>query len=231
MWRSTQEYIPYGFVLTPLSLSLMYGSFNFDIFHNRCFLECCLQDLFNMFTVFLFNCRQSFPPHVLLASMLSIDITISTRPLFGIKKNKLLISAQNYAISTTNIKARIDKTQQNIISRLCGDREETINYILKECTNLAQKEYKTMQGWVRNVIHWELFRKFKFDHTSKCYMHNSASVIENETHKPLWHFEIQTDHLFSARWPDLILINQKTTTKKTKKPSVLRTLLSQLTTA
>ena len=30
-------------------------------------------------------------------------------------------------------------------------------------------------------------------------MHNPASVLENDTHKLLWDFEIQTDQLISAR--------------------------------
>ncbi len=40
-------------------------------------------------------------------------------------------------------------------------------------------------------------------------MHNPESVPENETHKLLWDFDIQTDHLISARRPDLIIINKK----------------------
>ena len=40
-------------------------------------------------------------------------------------------------------------------------------------------------------------------------MHNPASVLENDTHKLLWDFDIQTDHLISARRPDLIIINNK----------------------
>ena len=40
-------------------------------------------------------------------------------------------------------------------------------------------------------------------------MHNPAPVIENDTHKLLWDFNIQTDHLISARRPDLITINKK----------------------
>ena len=36
-------------------------------------------------------------------------------------------------------------------------------------------------------------------------MHNSESVQENETHELLWGFEIQTDHLISARRPDLVI--------------------------
>ena len=40
-------------------------------------------------------------------------------------------------------------------------------------------------------------------------MHNSASVLENDTHNLLWDFDIQTDHLILDRRPDLIIINEK----------------------
>ena len=40
-------------------------------------------------------------------------------------------------------------------------------------------------------------------------MHKPESVLENETHKILWDFEIKTDHLIPARRPDLVLINRK----------------------
>ena len=59
------------------------------------------------------------------------------------------------------------------------------------------------------VIHWEMCKKFKFDHTNKWYMHNPAPVLENHTHKFLWDFDIHTYHLISTRRPDLIIINQK----------------------
>ena len=41
------------------------------------------------------------------------------------------------------------------------------------------------------------------------YMHDQDSVFENETHNLLWDFEIQTDHLISARRSDLIKIYKK----------------------
>ena len=40
-------------------------------------------------------------------------------------------------------------------------------------------------------------------------MHNPAYVLENATHKLLWDFDIQTNHLISARPPDFIIINKK----------------------
>ena len=59
------------------------------------------------------------------------------------------------------------------------------------------------------MIHRELCKKLKSDHTNKWYMHNPASVLENVTHKLLWDFEIQTDHLISVRRPDLLITNKK----------------------
>ena len=40
-------------------------------------------------------------------------------------------------------------------------------------------------------------------------MHNPAPVLENDTHKILWDFNIKTDYLIPARRPDLIIIYNK----------------------
>ena len=40
-------------------------------------------------------------------------------------------------------------------------------------------------------------------------MHKPESVLENQTHKLLWDFEIKTDHLISTRRQDLIIIIKK----------------------
>ena len=68
-----------------------------------------------------------------------------------------LIAAQNNAIRTNHIRARIDNTR-------CD--------------------------WIDKVIHWEMCNRLKFDHTNKWYMHNPASVLENDTHKLQWDFDI-----------------------------------------
>ena len=84
---------------------------------------------------------------------------------------------------TNYIKARIDKMQQNSKCRLYGDRDETINCIINECSKLAQKEYKSRYERLGKAIHWELCKKLKFDHTNKCYTHNPACPRE-------WHIQI-----------------------------------------
>ena len=77
-----------------------------------------------------------------------------------------------------------------------------------------QKEYETGHGWVGKMINWELHKELKFDHMKKWYMHNPESVLENETQEILWDFEIQTDHLISARQADLVIVKKKKKKKK-----------------
>ena len=68
--------------------------------------------------------------------------------------------------------------------------------------------------WVGKVIHWEICKKLKFDHTTIWYMHNPAPVLENNTHELLWDFNIEMDHVISTGRPDLIIINNKKKKKK-----------------
>ena len=140
--------------------------------------------------------------------------TLLRKGNFKRETESLVIAAQDSAIRTNHIKVRIDKTQQNSKCRLCGDRDETINHVISECSKLAQREYMARHDWVGKVIHWEMCKKFKFDHANKSYMHNPAPVLENDTHKLLWDFNIQTDHLIPARRPDLIIIKKKKRTCK-----------------
>ena len=45
----------------------------------------------------------------------------------------LLIAAQNKAITTNHVKAKIDKIQENNKCRLCRNIYETINHIIGKC--------------------------------------------------------------------------------------------------
>ena len=56
-------------------------------------------------------------------------------------------------------------------------------------------------------------------------MHKPAPVLENDTHKIQWNFNIQMDHLISAKRPDTIIIK-----KKKREFGKLSILLSRLTT-
>ena len=67
-----------------------------------------------------------------------------------------------------------------------------INYIISKCSKQVQREYKTWRDWVGKVIHWELCKKLKFDHTTKWYIHQLESMQEKEMHNINLDFEKQT---------------------------------------
>ena len=133
----------------------------------------------------------------------NIEMAKKEKPL---ERNSISSNRSTKQPHNDYVKTRLDKSQQNSSCRLCDDRSETIDHIINECGNLTQREYKTRHEWAQKEIYSELCKKIKFDHTNKWYMHNPESVLENERHKLLWDFEIQTDHLISAMRPDLVIV-------------------------
>ena len=59
------------------------------------------------------------------------------------------------------------------------------------------------------IVHWKLPRKCNFEAGYKWYEHEPESVLENENHKILWDFSIQTNHVVETRRPDLIVVDKK----------------------
>ena len=96
-----------------------------------------------------------------------------------------------------------------------------INHMISEWCKLAQQECKTRHDWVKKVIQWDLCKKLKFYHTTKWYTHKPEYVLENETHKILRDFAIQTDHLFLSRKPNLDIIKTQIKRKKKEKETTI----------
>ena len=55
---------------------------------------------------------------------------------------------------------------------------------------------------MKKMIHLELYMRLKLNNVNKWYMDKPESVLENETHKILRDFEMQTDHQNPARRPN-----------------------------
>ena len=87
---------------------------------------------------------------------------------------------------------------------------------------MQQISTEGVHDWVGKLIHWGMCKKFQFDHVNKWHMHNPAPVLENDTHKLLWNFDIQMDHLISARRLDLIIINNNKKKKKKKREKICK---------
>ena len=119
------------------------------------------------------------------------------------------MAAQTQSLRTNAIKAKIDKSQANEKCRLCKSKEETVNHIVSGCQNLAQKEYRRRHDTVAKALHWDILRQKGFPHEPQWYKHDPEAVVENDKFKILWDFTIQTDHIISARRPDIVVIDKQ----------------------
>ena len=115
------------------------------------------------------------------------------------------MAAQEQAIRTNLIKAKIDKTQQESKCRMCGQADESVNHILSECSKMAQKEYKRRHDLVGKNVHWEVSKRYGFDVKEKWYEHEPEAV----NFHILWDFEVKTDHVIEARRPGMIVTDKK----------------------
>ena len=120
--------------------------------------------------------------------------------------------SQNNAIIVLKPKSVIRNKIANVN---CVVIERKLFIGISECSKLAHKEYKTRYDSAWKVIHRELCKTLKFDHTFKSCLLKQGSVWGNETHTILWDVEIQTDPLIPTRRPNLVI------TKKQKRESVV----------
>ena len=121
----------------------------------------------------------------------------------------LILAAQEQSLRTNAIKAKIDRSQENSLCRLCKKSDETVRHIVSGCSRLAQKEYKRRHDMVGKRVHWEVCRKFGVHVNKNWYEHEPEAVIENNQCKILWDFEVQTDHVIKERRPDLVVVDKE----------------------
>ncbi|XP_072173963.1 uncharacterized protein [Diadema setosum] len=120
----------------------------------------------------------------------------------------LIIAAQEQALSTNALKAKIQKRDVDATCKICRERDETVQHIVCGCSKLAQKEYKRRHDKLAQVLHWELCRKHEIPCESKWYMHKPQKVSENDQVKILWDFDVQTDNVIQHRRPDIIVVER-----------------------
>ena len=121
----------------------------------------------------------------------------------------LIVAAQNQSISTNLVKARVDKSQGDLLCRECRKVDQNIDHIVSGCSKIVQKEYKRRLNNLGKIVLWKLARKWNFKVGDKWYEHEPEGVLENEDYKILWEFSSQTDDVIEAQRPDLVLVDKK----------------------
>jgi len=132
-----------------------------------------------------------------------------TRGNLTIESEGFLCAAQEQAVHTRAIAKHIFKTAANDKCRVCGGASETVMHILAECPNIAQTEYLDRHNQVARYIHLRMLEIHGIQQTgNKWYRHEPDRVLETESVKILWDFNIYTDKKISARRPDIVILNK-----------------------
>ena len=76
------------------------------------------------------------------------------------------------------------------------------------CSQLASAQYKSRYDNVAKYIHWLLYGKYNIGQEGNWWKHSPGSVVQNDSVKILWDFNIFVDHLIYARWPDIVVIDK-----------------------
>ena len=103
---------------------------------------------------------------------------------FKKETESLIVAAQKQTIRTNLVKAKIDKSQENSLCRVCRKVDESIDHTVSGCSKLAH-EYKRRHDNLGKILHKKLARKRNFEAGDKWYEHEPKSVLENEDYKIL----------------------------------------------
>ena len=91
---------------------------------------------------------------------------------------------------------------------MCKTRDETVAHIIRECSKLAQTDYKARHDRGASAVHWIIMKAHGLPHTKSWYEHRADKVVETKDVKVLWDFNIHVDKFIEARRPDIILVRK-----------------------
>ena len=106
----------------------------------------------------------------------------------------LITAAQDQALRTNAMKAKIEKQDLSPLCRMCGAKDETTHHLVCECSKLAQIEYKQRHDNVTRNVHWNLTKLHRLDVTDKWYDRKPEGVMESVLSKSMeyWKTELSS---------------------------------------
>ncbi|TWW67382.1 hypothetical protein D4764_02G0004230 [Takifugu flavidus] len=119
----------------------------------------------------------------------------------------LIMAAQEQALSTRAIEARVYHTRQDPRCRLCGDAPETVQHITAGCKMLAGKAYMERHNQVAGIVYRNICTEYGLEVPGTRW-ETPPKVVENEQTKILWDFQIQTDKMVVANQPDIVVVDK-----------------------
>ena len=121
----------------------------------------------------------------------------------------LLIAAQDQALNTKAHATYILKAGTDPKCRLCNISDETVAHLLTACSKLAAKDYLTRHNEVARLVHRSICEAYGMRVARQPWQHTPQAVVEADSVKILWDFEIRTDRRITACRPDIVIVDKK----------------------
>ena len=120
-----------------------------------------------------------------------------------------ICASQGQGLRTNYTKNKTDKTLENPLCRMCGEKEETVQHIIYECKKQTQREYKRRHDTVAKLVHWKLCEKHNLERKEKWSDYCTEGVVEDYDVKLMWNINTQCHNVIEARRLELILVDKK----------------------
>ncbi|XP_053156184.1 uncharacterized protein LOC128346682 [Hemicordylus capensis] len=121
----------------------------------------------------------------------------------------LILAAQEQALRTNAIRAKVKKSTTNSKCRLCKEADETVDYLITCRKKITQTYYKQRHDKVAGMIHWNICKKYMLPVAKNWWDHKTEKVVENEDANILWDFRLQTDKHLPHNTPDTTVVEKK----------------------
>ena len=122
-----------------------------------------------------------------------------------------ICAAQEQALTTRWLRAKIEKEDISEKCRICGKQMETIVHLVAGCEVLAKEGYKRRHDRVRLKVYWEVCRKYGIDYAEKWYNEAPDAVrISKDGKKEIWwDRKVETTVKLDYTRPDLVLFDRE----------------------
>ncbi|XP_078022977.1 uncharacterized protein LOC144462717 [Epinephelus lanceolatus] len=119
----------------------------------------------------------------------------------------LIITAQEQALSTRAIEARVYHSRSDQRCRLCKDAPETVQHIVAGCKMQAGSAYMERHNQVAGIVYRNICTQYELE-VPKSRCDTPPNVVENYRAKILWDFSFQTDKQMLANQPDIVVVEK-----------------------
>ena len=122
-----------------------------------------------------------------------------------------LFAAQEQALHTNWLKARIGGKGVDLKCRKCGEQAETVAHLASGCGELAQLEYKKRHDRMGLRVYWELCKKYGVKCSEKWYDECPEKVRKSVCgeYEIWWDRAVETPKRLDHNRPDVVVLDKR----------------------